>query len=66
VQPKPVATSTTAATGAVSAELAMQHFRELLRAKQDRVRQGPNYPAPNAYTGRHDSADSGGSDDADE
>jgi hypothetical protein len=44
----------------------MQHFRELLRAKQDRVRQGPSYPAPNAYTGRHDSVGTGGSDDTDE
>jgi hypothetical protein len=44
----------------------MQHFRELLRAKQDRVRQGPSYPAPNAYTGRHDGAGTGESDEADE
>ncbi len=32
----------------------MAHFQELLRAKQERVRQGPSYPAANAYTGRHD------------
>ena len=32
----------------------MQHFRELLRAKQERVRQGPSYPAPNDFTGRHE------------
>jgi hypothetical protein len=44
----------------------MQHFRELLRAKQDRVRQGPSYPAPNAYTGRHDSVDIVENDDTDE
>jgi hypothetical protein len=33
-------------------ELARQHFRELLEAKQQRVKQGPSYPAPNAFTGR--------------
>jgi hypothetical protein len=67
-QPKsaPAASGAAPAAGAVSAELAMQHFRELLRAKQERVRQGPSYPAPNAYTGRHDPGDSGGSDDTDE
>jgi hypothetical protein len=32
----------------------MAHFQELLRAKQERVRQGPNYPPANPYTGRHD------------
>jgi hypothetical protein len=38
-----------------------------LRAKQERVRQGPAYPAPNAYTGRHDSATAGEEgDDGDE
>ncbi|HEY6941162.1 hypothetical protein [Dokdonella sp.] len=52
-----------AAAGAVSAEVAMQHFRDVLRAKQERVRQGPNYPAPNAYTGRHDGAASSSGDD---
>jgi hypothetical protein len=38
----------------VSADVAIAHFQELLRAKQERVRQGPAYPAANAYTGRHD------------
>ncbi|HEU4664726.1 MAG TPA: hypothetical protein VFS55_11930 [Dokdonella sp.] len=52
------------AAGAVSAEVAMQHFRDVLRAKQERVRQGPSYPAPNAFTGRHDGAPtSSGEDD---
>ncbi|MEO7431656.1 MAG: hypothetical protein ABIR62_06455 [Dokdonella sp.] len=35
-------------------DVAIAHFQELLRAKQERVRQGPSYPAANAYTGRHD------------
>jgi hypothetical protein len=35
--------------------VARRHFEELLKAKQERVRQGPNYPAPNPYTGRHES-----------
>lgn len=35
-------------------DVAMAHFQELLRAKQERVRQGPNYPPANPYTGRHD------------
>lgn len=39
----------------VSPSLARRHFEELLKAKQERVRQGPNYPAPNPYTGRHES-----------
>jgi hypothetical protein len=56
-KPAPVASGAAPTAAAVSAEVAMQHFRELLRAKQDRVRQGPSYPAPNAYTGRHDSVD---------
>jgi hypothetical protein len=38
----------------VSAEVASAHFQELLRAKQERVRQGPAYPPANPYTGRHD------------
>ena len=54
-----------AAAGAISAEVAMQHFRDALRAKQERVRQGPVYPAPNAYTGRHDTATAGEGDDGD-
>ncbi len=36
----------------VAPEVAIEHFREALRAKQARVRQGPSYPAPNAYSGR--------------
>jgi hypothetical protein len=44
----------------VSAEVARQHFREILEAKQKRVRQGPSYPAPNAFTGRpHDTGAAG-------
>lgn len=42
--------------GPVSPEIAVAHFQELLRAKQERVRQGPTYPAANPYTGRHDVA----------
>ena len=34
-------------------DVARQHFRELLEAKQARVRQGPSYPAANAHTGQH-------------
>jgi len=34
--------------------VARRHFEELLKAKQERVRQGPNYPAPSPYTGRHE------------
>jgi hypothetical protein len=34
--------------------VARRHFRELLEAKQARVRQGPAYPAANPYTGQHD------------
>ncbi|HEX5122117.1 MAG TPA: hypothetical protein VFV97_02635 [Rhodanobacteraceae bacterium] len=58
--PKPVAKRTSAApkkapaapTGPVTPEVARQHFRELLEAKQQRDKQGPSYPAPNAFTGR--------------
>jgi hypothetical protein len=42
------------ATEVVSAEVAIAHFQELLRAKQERIRQGPAYPPANPYTGRHD------------
>ena len=35
-------------------ELAIRHFQELLRAKQERVRRGPAYPPANAYSGRPD------------
>lgn len=35
---------------------AQKRMRELLKAKQERDRQGPNYPAANAYTGREDGA----------
>ena len=37
-------------------EAAQKRLRELLKAKQERDRQGPNYPAANAYTGRPDDA----------
>jgi len=37
----------------VSRKVAARHFREALQAKQERVRQGPNYPPANAFTGRH-------------
>jgi hypothetical protein len=44
-----------------TAEVARRHFREILEAKQQRVKQGPSYPAPNAFTGRpHDAADAAG------
>jgi membrane protein involved in colicin uptake len=40
---------------AASADVARQHFLQILEAKQQRVKQGPSYPAPNAFTGRlHD------------
>jgi hypothetical protein len=40
---------------AVSPEVARRHFLEVLEAKQQRAKQGPSYPAPNAFTGRpHD------------
>lgn len=39
---------------AVSPSVARKHFEQLLKAKQERVRQGPSYPAPNPFTGRHD------------
>jgi hypothetical protein len=50
-------------TEAVSPEVATAHFQELLRAKQERVRQGPAYPPANPYTGRHD-APAGGINEA--
>ncbi|MEO5622864.1 MAG: hypothetical protein ABJB02_04835 [Dokdonella sp.] len=34
--------------------MAIAHFKKLLQAKQERVRQGPNYPTANPYSGRHD------------
>ncbi|HKE47805.1 MAG TPA: hypothetical protein VKB52_07050 [Rhodanobacteraceae bacterium] len=37
----------------MSPAVARRHFQELLEAKQARVKQGPSYPAPNAYTGQH-------------
>jgi hypothetical protein len=40
------------AYSAATPEVAIEHFREVLRAKQERVRQGPSYPAPNPYSGR--------------
>jgi len=36
----------------VSPKVAARHFREVLQAKQERVRQGPNYPPANAFTGQ--------------
>lgn len=39
---------------AVSPAIAKRHFLEVLEAKQERVRQGPSYPAANAFTGRPD------------
>jgi hypothetical protein len=36
----------------VSAEVARQHFQELLEAKQERLRQGPSYPPANDFTGQ--------------
>ena len=35
-------------------EVAIAHFKELLQAKQERVRQGPSYPTASPYSGRHD------------
>jgi hypothetical protein len=53
---KPAGAPASAVTngGAVSADVALAHFQELLRAKQERVRQGPMYPPANLYTGRHE------------
>jgi hypothetical protein len=34
--------------------VARRHFRELLEAKQARVRQGPAYPPANPHTGQRD------------
>jgi hypothetical protein len=45
---------TTGFSAALSAQTALDHFREALRAKQERVKQAPAYPAPNDFTGRHD------------
>ncbi|MEP7043439.1 MAG: hypothetical protein ABI843_10275 [Dokdonella sp.] len=42
-----------AASSPVSPKVAARHFRKVLQAKQERVRRGPNYPAANAFTGRH-------------
>ena len=50
-------TSTAKRQRPVSPEVARRHFQELLEAKQERVRQGPSYPAPNAFTGRRDEAE---------
>jgi hypothetical protein len=43
-------------TGPVSPEVAIQHFREVLRAKLERESQGPSYPSANPFSGRIDSA----------
>ncbi len=41
----------------VKPEVARRHFLEILEAKRERVKQGPGYPPPNAFTGRpHDAA----------
>ena len=45
---------------AVTPDIARQHFLEILEAKQQRVKQGPAYPAPNAFTGRPHDAGAGG------
>jgi hypothetical protein len=37
----------------VSPAVARRHFQQLLEAKQARVKQGPSYPQPNAFTGQH-------------
>ncbi len=52
----PVQRAPPPSSGPVSPEVAIQHFRELLRAKQERVSQGPSYPSANAFTGRNDGA----------
>jgi hypothetical protein len=44
----------------VSADVARQHFQELLEAKQERLRQGPSYPPANDFTGQR-SLDGSGS-----
>jgi hypothetical protein len=44
----------------VSADVARQHFQELLEAKQERLRQGPSYPPANDFTGQR-SVDGSGS-----
>ncbi|MEP7097943.1 MAG: hypothetical protein ABI748_09800 [Dokdonella sp.] len=56
VQAPKAAVPTPRSTGPVSPEVAIQHFREVLRAKQERVNQGPSYPSANAFTGRTDAA----------
>jgi hypothetical protein len=40
----------------VSAAVAQRHFRELLEAKQARVRQGPSYPPANEFSGNRPAA----------
>jgi hypothetical protein len=62
--PQSVPARDSTVAGPVSPEVATAHFQELLRAKQERVRQGPTYPAANPYTGRHDA--SGGNDHGDD
>jgi hypothetical protein len=37
-----------------SVATARRHLREALEAKNARTRQGPAWPAPNAFTGRRD------------
>lgn len=51
----PTAPKKTGSPRQAAADVARQHFREILEAKQQRVKQGPAYPAANAFTGRaHD------------
>ncbi|MEO6688315.1 MAG: hypothetical protein ABIS07_03485 [Dokdonella sp.] len=66
VRPAPAAPDHgTSDAGPVSPEVAAAHFQELLRAKQERVRQGPSYPAANPYTGRHGGSGANGHADLD-
>ncbi len=63
--PKAAPPRDSSASGPVSPEVATAHFQELLRAKQERVRQGPTYPAANPFTGRHDGSEGHGHGDLD-
>jgi hypothetical protein len=49
----------------VSPSVAREHFLEILKAKQERVRQGPAYPAANAFTGQRDTAAAPGETESD-
>jgi hypothetical protein len=48
----------------VTPTVARRHFLEILKAKQERVRQGPAYPPANAFTGQRDAAAAAPSGDA--